>query len=795
MAVDKITNSETEQDLEVAINKVLRENFKWLPRTAIKHQTTFSFTFGRNEISINGLDSYKEVSARARADIILYNENQPLAVLELKRPGVSLKIDDINQGLSYARVLNPSAPLVVVTNGADTRLVETHSGNDWVCSSQPTELAFQKLITNSSKVAADNVKSAIDILMGTQPAVWRQAVHCASLEKIAELTASHNMPAFPFSKDFLIPRKITIDIINQVNRGKKLILLEGSPMAGKSNVLREIVLRATNFSYLAVLYIDMGGGRSVLQSLADMLSKSLEWQISSVEEVRTWLRRLSKANEGQKLLLALDGCDMKDRETLKEIEDLSSSHFGEDLSVLFTVNDSVAEEVFSSNGRSPSAIGRKAIRMKIEILDNQEFEVAQKVLSGHRIYLMHGAHKSFELRQPWVLRSIIGDTFSKVQQLEPGVSICLPPLFSLGLISLARKRFSDEKPRRLFQKVAISLLEDLEDQNRDTSLVLSTGEISLVRRSSLEQHMNDNDLQWLIDTGYLRSSIHESGEPVLYVGLPELLASEFALLTAKLYTQRELSPQEAADWFSSIAGNLPFGEVIVAQAILDIASKTHQLSFGLLEAFLENSPIKEPLQSGRRMLMHYSEDTQIPIRVRQDGSIEAEIEGNLHIFDAREDEFFETYANHYAWLILSHFAAIPFIVAVEGEEERFDLALLIELGAADLVLRRPSGHFEMRSLLIHDVPNIGSMVCHREGIVEPITYAILCFLGGESDTLSLKEPWIDQVIYQESMPLLVRVHIALLQLTKVTDKALSSWASSILEFKINPAFEKFPNLH
>ena len=41
--------------------------------------------------------------------------------LELKRPGSLLTTDDDEQGLSYARMLHPRPPLVVVTNGQATR--------------------------------------------------------------------------------------------------------------------------------------------------------------------------------------------------------------------------------------------------------------------------------------------------------------------------------------------------------------------------------------------------------------------------------------------------------------------------------------------------------------------------------------------------------------------------------------------------------------------------------------------------------------------------------------------------
>ena len=40
------------------------------------------------------------------------------------------------------------------------------------------------------------------------------------------------------------------------------------------------------------------------------------------------------------------------------------------------------------------------------------------------------------------------------------------------------------------------------------------------------------------------------------------------------------------------------------------------------------------------------------------------------------------------------------------------------------MLRRPDGDVEPRGILVHDVPDHGSFVCHEAGIVEPITMSM-----------------------------------------------------------------------
>ncbi len=120
MTAKKLTTSPTEADLEAEIHQAIAQAFPWMPAESIHHQTKFSFTFGRKKIDVDGTEASR---AEARSDIVLYDGDRPLAVLELKRAGVPLTPDDDAQGLSYARVLSPSPPLVVVTNGTDLHFI------------------------------------------------------------------------------------------------------------------------------------------------------------------------------------------------------------------------------------------------------------------------------------------------------------------------------------------------------------------------------------------------------------------------------------------------------------------------------------------------------------------------------------------------------------------------------------------------------------------------------------------------------------------------------------------------
>lgn len=94
------TKAPTEANLEARVDATLQRVFAGVPD--LKHQLRFKIRLGRNEFDI-GSDDYVD----GRADIIVFQGNAPLAVIELKREGLALTCDDEQQGRSYA-IWSPS---------------------------------------------------------------------------------------------------------------------------------------------------------------------------------------------------------------------------------------------------------------------------------------------------------------------------------------------------------------------------------------------------------------------------------------------------------------------------------------------------------------------------------------------------------------------------------------------------------------------------------------------------------------------------------------------------------------
>ncbi|MBE3128467.1 MAG: type I restriction enzyme HsdR N-terminal domain-containing protein, partial [Actinobacteria bacterium] len=117
-------NISNEEDLK---QKVVLPYIKSLGFTLneLEFEKNFSIRLGRNVYCINNCK--KKENAEGRLDILCKRGNKNLFVIEVKRDNLKITQDDIDQGISYARLLDQIAPFVLITNGKDTRAMDTVS--------------------------------------------------------------------------------------------------------------------------------------------------------------------------------------------------------------------------------------------------------------------------------------------------------------------------------------------------------------------------------------------------------------------------------------------------------------------------------------------------------------------------------------------------------------------------------------------------------------------------------------------------------------------------------------------
>ena len=777
MTTDILTKNATEADLEARLPGAFAKAFPWVPSDALKHQVRFSFHIGRANIEIDGAAD----AAQGRTDILVQAYGKPLAVFELKRPGLALTSDDEAQGLSYAKVMDPPYPLVVITNGDETRRLATHTGAVWNPET-PTEEEFAKVVDAAGRVATGALKEAVTTLMGSTPAVWIQAVRAASMTHIDEMTGDWDEPSRPFVSGFLFPRKASRAAVKALQDGHRFLLVHGAPLIGKSSVLREIFMRTVQSADMAILLVDADEGRGVLQSIADLLTAALSWPVTT-QEARHWLRLVSSAG-GPALTLAVDGVGPSHNGVRRELEDLSSPTFGPQLRLIVTADDSVATKLVTDpKGRGSSAIGRRVdARLDVSLLDDEEFGKAAEALLAHRMGFQHGASSALELRVPWVIRAVGAQYVPGPGDPADRIAV-LPAQLSLGLLAHTRGRFSDPELRRKFQGIARGVVSDAQDAAMPITLKLEAMATFVVRRQTLDQHLDRTDIDELMKNGYLKPAIHDSGAPVLFVRLPELLASEASpILAVELMAKAASDPFEAARWLVATTSRIPLGDIIAAHAFPDAVHGQQGVPLEVVRALSEMPPHWEPIRAGTKAAI-YIEGSMVDVTFEEDGSFTAEVAGKTQRFPADPDEPAGLLGDHHPWMILSHLAGQRMVYG--PADTRLDLELLGLVGSCAHVLRRADNFMQGSGVQTHVIPAYGEVVCHAAGIVEPITFSLFKMLSSEGPQ---QEEWIDRALASHSIGLLARIDIALREIEKLL-RPVNAWARATRQDRIKPALE------
>jgi hypothetical protein len=442
---------------------------------------------------------------------LLTYRDKPLAVLELKKPTIPLETDDGEQGLSYARLLPDMAPFVVVTNGDTVRMIETFTGDPWIAET-PDDKTFGALIASAAKIAAGDRNAAIATLMGSDPQVWKSAVAAASQTAVTELTGDAQHPLRPFGP-LRIPRLATLEIGRKLAGGARLVLVSGPPIAGKTNVLEQLV-RTIKPEAAGSLFLECGAS-DVFRKIADLLADTLDWSIDP-EAARTWVRRLSRSS-GPLLVLAIDRLNPEDRDDVRMIEDLTSNAFGPGLRIVVGLDEDATRRVLqSSDGRRESPIGRRAEVVEVTDLADPEFRWAVEALSALDMGIMEGGRHSPDLRQPWLLQAM-ATRLSGIEREGIGVFPAVP---GLEILAQARANFADPELRRRYGALARAIAADAQDQAKPYAMTLQLTSRYFVRRETLIQTLQPADADWLLRQGYLTPSIGDENIPIVTIALP-----------------------------------------------------------------------------------------------------------------------------------------------------------------------------------------------------------------------------------------------------------------------------------
>ena len=764
----------SEADIEARLLVVMQKVFPWLDPKDFRFQTTFTFKLGHSSFKVDG----KKVSrAQGRADVIVSHEEIPVAIFELKRPGWSLTEDDFKQGQSYSRFLTPPPPLIILSNGAETRIRRAHDGKDW----PPEEASEQRLaqtISAAMKVTEDQHRDAVGVLIGPNSNLWVQAVRESSRVALEELSGNWTEVLQPLVRGFQIKRNATTELMRALAAGKRTLLVVGEPLSGKTNVLRELVGESESSKDFVVLYLDLHASvTSVFRAVAYLLEAALAWPATD-DEARQWILRLSRRTDGPTLVVAIDGLNSAIPSVVDEVGELASAAFGSRLRIVATFDGADERQLTHDPvGRTHTRIGRTAAIVRVGALSDEEFRAMVSQLADFRIYPLRGAERSAEWRLPWVIRALVAKYVNFDALENERLAAVLPPFLGVDLLQHAVDRFSDAPSvREAYGQLAKAVIRTL-----DMAPTSITARLEFMSNFALDydvvrEVLPDPQIADMHNQGYWRREYKGGGKSILVPRLPELLASEVAQqLADELEARSKADSRAAAEWLVHIGSNLPFGPLIAAAALLDAGSREEALAGGLVRQLVDTPPRGEKAEGGMKFATLTSSGL-VNVTVLADGKLELSAKGiPPKVVDADDiGDIPELLSDVFPWLILSYVASTRMDISSEagGPPIRGDYQLLLQLGSCPMILRGAEGLADIRGHFSHKIEGHGVVACHKNGIIEPITESMrLAILrdGVDSDS------WVSAALASRSVPLMMRLLTALNSIEEVAYPPLRAW--------------------
>lgn len=767
-----------EAELEARLTALLPKIFPHKPPSEFRNQTRFTLTLGHTS---HKHDAIAQWSAEGRADILIFHDERPLAVIELKREDKTLNAKDLVQARSYAAQLTPRPPLVVVTNGKDTWVRDSATGNEIVEGAQDADFV-ERMFANAAKVAAADMDWAIGALMGPEADVWTTAVRDQTAALIDRMTGTIDQPRRPFSKHYLFPRNATATMAALLENGAPAIVVSGAPLAGKSSVLREFAER-TRASPSWVTFMVAGGtnGAGLFQRLANLLSAAIDWKVDA-GDIRAWLRRISHSSRGPVLVLAVDAVAAGSK-VASDIDELAEGSFGKGVRLVLTT-DVADAALLTGGGRGETALGAMAKIIQLGPLDADEFDRVRQELAGRDVLFHRGAELSDEYRTPWALQSSLPPTPAKTTS---GTAVVLPATMGLEVVASARRRLDHLTPpvRRNHRLLARDALKDNELVSPE--LALAQANAFVVRQDSLDAN-GDQALRDLVADGWVGTYRHAGGEDVVVARVPEFFLSELAdEMSRELERRAKVDAKDAGAWLIAQCGRFFLGDLVGAQAIVDLGQRIGGLPPTLIEFLANSYPKTESIGPGLFGLQK-PDGGILNFRIDQEGRFALTDKLGNPISEPMEFADGEgpgtTYASTMAWMILSQLAHVR-TAAGDDISDRVDISLMLHVGACRFPLMR--GRALPKGQVVQGLGSHGEVLSAEHALAEPITDAIHRLFAREWKDLDF---FFEELVARDSLPLTVRVHHALNALHGITTPGLESWARDKMRDVVHPLMKE-----
>ncbi|MBD1859698.1 MULTISPECIES: type I restriction enzyme HsdR N-terminal domain-containing protein [Leptolyngbya] len=393
---------------------------------SISVEFSFEIRLGRGILRVGSNEPVRSPVFRPRADIVVRScDGRNLLIVEVKAPGEPLDESAKEQGISYARLLRVGgiAPFVVLTNGNETRIYDSISGELIDDIQVPTNHPYAQ---NGFRVTADDLalrSEALETFISLSPDNLIEFCRIQVSERMRPLRSDDLHSGKKYIPQLYIERTEARKELHKHlgDENRRVVILAGEPQVGKTNFACRTVEQKLEEGIPCLFYPAIG----IQKGLLEEIQEDFEWIIhenGSLHQIVSKLNRVLK-RVGQKLIIFIDGWNEASQELARAIDKGSERLACDEIQIVISFTNVAASRLLLDDLGNPSyvadatAINKTAIPLfevapeklgktcsvvEIQKYDNEEIDRAYEIYANAYNVEIPSTH--VKVSDPLVLR-------------------------------------------------------------------------------------------------------------------------------------------------------------------------------------------------------------------------------------------------------------------------------------------------------------------------------------------------------------------------------------------------------
>ncbi len=267
----------------------------------ISLEKSFSVRLGRSQHMVKN-------NLRGRSDILCKRNGKNLFIIELKNDSISIDENDINQGISYARLLEDIAPFTIITNGKTTRVFDSITRKELTGTKISGQSSFwENGCTLSTDVDLRIRYEALKNFVSFSQENLKRFCEGQVRDRMGPIIGNIDNPYSKFVKELYIQRQdLQSAFIHFMNAEAFVFGIVGAAGVGKTSAMCSLALQSleNNFVFFYNAAI-------INKSPLEHIARDLNGKFSSRSESDIVLKKLNELGRflNKSVLIFIDGID------------------------------------------------------------------------------------------------------------------------------------------------------------------------------------------------------------------------------------------------------------------------------------------------------------------------------------------------------------------------------------------------------------------------------------------------------------------------------------------------------